>query len=47
MLTKLARTAAGNPHAENLRRKENGSVLTHIQEEGRKGMESGEVFCKC
>lgn len=39
MLTKFARTAAGNPHAGNLGRKGNCSILTHIQEEGRKGIE--------
>lgn len=38
MLTKFARTAAGNPHAGNLGRKENCSILMHIQEEGRKGI---------
>lgn len=31
MLTKLARTAAGNPHAGNLGRKENPSVLIHYR----------------
>lgn len=46
MLTKLARPTAGNPHARNLGRKENPSILTHVQEEGRKGMESGGVLCK-
>lgn len=46
MLTKFARTATGNPHAGNLGRKENCSILTHIQEEGRKGIESGGVCCK-
>lgn len=44
MLTKLARTAAENPHAGNPGRKENCSVLTKVHEEGRKTVESGGVF---
>lgn len=43
---KLARTAAGNPHAVNLGRKENRSIPTHTQE-GRKGMDPGGVSYKC
>ena len=46
MLAKVARTAAGNPHAGNLGGKENGCILMHIQEEGRRGVRRVNFFFK-